>query len=328
MLPITIATGSYDRVQAIIDGTVPVQGCAVSYFPLDIEEVTYRTFEHAEFDVAEVSFSNYMVARSRGALNYIAIPVFTSRMFRHSAIYIRDDAGIREPQDLRGRRVGVPTYAMTAALWMRGILASDFDVQPSQIEWRTGGLEQSGRAARFPLDAGPDVRIVPIEPGQTLSAMLRDGEIDALITARAPSCFTQRAPGISRLFPDYRRVEQDYYRRTGLFPIMHGIAVRETLAQAHPWLPNSLLKAFQDAKSRALAGLDDLTASKLALPWAAALAEEAASVMGADFWRYGFKDNLPELEIMTAWADAQGLTARRMTPAELFHPATRGRAYV
>ena len=326
-LPVTIATGDYDRVRPIIDGRVAVEGCDVSYFPITIEETSYRTFTNAEFDAAEVSLSSFVLARSRGEIPYIGLPVFTSRMFRHSAIYVRADAGIESPADLKGREVGVPVYAMTAALWVRGMLAEEYGVAASDIAWRTGGLEQPGRYGAFPLDLPPEISVRPLPPGRSLSAMLVAGELSALISARAPSCF-DGGGAVRRLFPNYRAAEEAYYRKTGLYPIMHLVAMRESLAEAHPWLPASLYKAFLRAKTMAVDALGDVTAPHVSLPWVAAEYEAMRTLLGPDIWPYGLEDNLRELRAVVRYSHAQGLAIREMDPAELFHPSTRERARV
>ena len=320
-LPVTIATGDYDRVRPIIDGRVAVEGCEVSYFPIPIEETSYRTFTNAEFDVAEVSLSSFVLARSRGEIPYIGLPVFTSRMFRHSAIYVRADSGIESPADLKGREVGVPVYAMTAALWVRGMLEDEYGVTPSDIVWRTGGLEQPGRYGAFRLDLPPEIAVETLPDGRSLSAMLAAGEIPALVSARAPSCFGD-GDAVRRLFPDCRAAEEAYYRKTGLYPIMHLVAMRESLAEAHPWLPASLHKAFLAAKTMAVAALDDVTAPHVSAPWIAAEVERTRALLGNDIWPYGFQDNLDELRAVVRYSHAQGLAVREMDPAELFHPST------
>ncbi len=327
-LPITIATGDYDRVRPIIDGRVAVEGCEAACFPIPIEETSYRTFTNAEFDVAEVSLSSFVLARSRGEIPYIGLPVFTSRMFRHSAIYVRADSGIEQPADLKGREVGVPVYAMTAALWVRGLLADEYGVMPSDIRWRTGGLEQPGRYGAFRLDLPPEIAVEPLPPGRSLSAMLAAGDLAALISARAPSCFEAGAGAVRRLFADYRAAEEAYYRKTRLYPIMHLVAVRESLAEAHPWLPASLYKAFLDAKNMAVEALGDVTAPSVSTPWIAAEVEATWALLGRDIWPYGFADNLRELRAVTRYSYEQGLAVREMDPAELFHPAVRERARV
>src|SRR5512134_408590 len=235
LLPISIATGDDDRVRAIKDGRVRVEGCAVTYLTPALEELFIRALISAEFDACEVSLSSYLIALSRGKTPYRALPVFLSRVFRHSAIYIRTDRGIARPEDLRGKRVGVPEYQMTAALGARGLLEDEYGVKPSEIEWHNGGLEQTGRSEKLALDVPRDVRLTPIGPSETLSAMLAEGKLDALVTPRTPSCFG-KSPNVERLFPDYRAAECAYAKKSGLFPIMHELAVREDLLRSNPWL--------------------------------------------------------------------------------------------
>ena len=328
LLPITIATGDYDRVRVLAGGRIGVEGCDVNYVTIPIEETSYRAFTNHEFDVAEMSLSSYIIGRSRGELPYIAIPAFPSRMFRHSAIYVRTDAGISKPEDLKGREVGVPVYAMTAALWVRGMLQDDYGVRPADVHWRTGGLEQPGRYGRFALSLPPDIRVDPIPADKSLSDMLADGELTALISARAPSCFDAAGGAVVRLFENYRDVEKDYFARTRYFPMMHVIALRESLAATHPWLPSSLYKAFLGAKNLCLGELEDVTVLKVSTPWIVAEVADARALMGDDLWPYGFQDNLAALTAMCRWSLEQGLSAREMTPEELFHAATRERARV
>jgi len=328
-LPITIATGDYDRVRPIIDGRVAVEGCETAYFPISIEESSYRTFTNHEFDVAEVSLSSYIFARSRGEFPYIAIPVFTSRMFRHSAIYVRADAGIDRPQDLKGKSVGVPVYAMTAGLWVRGMLADEYGVRASDIRWRTGGLENPGRYGAFKLDMPAEISVEPIGGDQSLSQMLSAGDLPAVISARGPSCYDPAGNGpVRRLFPDYRAAEEAYFRTTGLYPIMHTLVVRESLTAEHKWVAQSLYKAFLAAKNIAVSALDDFTAPHVSTPWIAAEVEATRALLGPDLWPYGFEDNLKELSAMVRYSHDQGLAIRELDPAELFHPTTRERARV
>src|ERR1700752_3708893 len=235
-VPITIACGNYDRTSAIRDGRVKVEGCAVTYLPLYPEEIFHRAFKFQEFDVSELSFSSYLRTTAAGNSPYIGIPAFVSRIFRHSGIYIRTDAGIKKPEDLRGKRIGVPEYQITAVVWMRGMMQHEYGVKPSDIKWRSGGQEQAGRHERTPLRPIPGLDLQPIGDDQTLVDMLRKGELDALFTARAPSSFVHGEPHIARLFPDTRAAEMAYYKKTGMFPIMHLIGIRKSLVERHPWL--------------------------------------------------------------------------------------------
>jgi len=319
LVPLSIATGDYDRVRAIKDGRVPVQGCTVTYLTPALEELFIRALIGAEFDACEVSLSSFLIALSRGKTPYRALPVFLSRVFRHSAIYIRTDRGIARPEDLRGKRVGVPEYQMTAALWARGLLEDEYGVRPAEMEWRNGGLEQTGRSEKLALDLPHDVKLTPIGRGETLSAMLAEGKLDALVTPRVPSCFG-RAPNVGRLFPDYPAAERAYFKKTGLFPIMHVLVVREELLRRHAWLASSLFTAFRQAKDIAIRELEEIGAYNVTVPWLATELAEIRSVLGDDYWPYGLAKNKRSLEAALRYSHAQGLSARPLTIEEAFVP--------
>jgi 4,5-dihydroxyphthalate decarboxylase len=321
-IPITIAAGDYDRTRAIRDGRVTVEGCNVTYLPMHPEELFFRAIRYQEFDVCELSFSTYLMQRQRGISGYIAIPVFLSRVFRHSGFYIRTDRGIDSPEALKGKRVGVPEYQMTAAVWQRGLLQDEYDVAPSEITWRTGGLEQPGREERMAFEAPEGGEIKPLGPGETLNFMLESGELDAVIAPRTPACFLNGSPDISRLFPDYRAAEHDYYRKTGLHPIMHLVGVRQSLVEANPWLPASLYKAFRQAKDIALAELDAIGALAISLPWVGAEVAATKAVLGDDIWPYGVEDNRRDIDALIRYSHAQGLTARPLAVEEVFAETT------
>ncbi len=321
-VPVTIACGNYDRTRAIKDGTVNVEGCAVTYLPLYPEEIFHRAFKFQEFDISELSFSSYIRTVAAGTAAYIGIPAFVSRIFRHSGMYIRKDAGIAKPQDLRGKRVGVPEYQITAVVWMRGLMQHEYGVRPSEIHWRSGGQEQPGRHERTPLKAIPGFDLQPIGDDRTLVGMLRAGELDALFTARAPSSFLNGEAHIARLFADTRQAERAYYKKTGLFPIMHLIGIRKTLAEKYPWLPTSVYKAFCAAKALAMIALRDVNALTVTLPWLEAETNETSALMGDDFWKYGISENLAEIAALTQYVHEQGLADRKVKVEELFHPAT------
>lgn len=254
-IPLVAAGWDYDRVRALIDGRVEVEGCTLTYLSLGPEECFHRAWSGQEFDVSELGISSYLIAAARGDSPYVAIPVFLSRSFRHSGIYIRDDRGIDRPEDLRGKRVGVPAYEMAAALWIRGMLRDDYDVDATDMYWVQGGLEAPGRESLLPFTLPAGFPLTRAPAGATLSRMLADGELDALVSARAPSCFEAGAPHVTRLFPDFRAVERAYFEETRIFPIMHVCGVRRTLLDEHPFLAASLVKAFTAAKACAEADL-------------------------------------------------------------------------
>jgi 4,5-dihydroxyphthalate decarboxylase len=322
-LHVDFACGSYDRTRALQDGSVQPEGIDLTYIAIDHpEEVFWRMLMHHEFDVAEMSLGSYVAGRARGDLPFIAIPAFVSRMFRHSAAYINVDSGIRRPEDLKGKRVGIPEYQMTATVWLRGILQTDYGVKPSDLHWYSGGQEHPGRREKVPLTLPPDVRIERIPEDRTLSSMLEAGEIDALFAARMPSPFINRSPKVRRLFPNYREVESEYFRRTGIFPIMHTVAIRLDLYERHPWIAQSLFKALCEAKERCAKLLYDAGALRPMLPWAIDEYEEARALMGDDFWPYGLEANRKALETFVRYAYEQGVAARQIAIEELFAKET------
>jgi 4,5-dihydroxyphthalate decarboxylase len=316
-LPLTIATWDYDRVRALIDGRVRVEGCDVNYLTMPVEELFERAFFHSEFDVAEIGFSPYLNALSRGPVPYVAIPVFLSRMFRHSAVYIRTDRGIEGPADLRGKWIGVPEYQMSAVLWFRGYLQDEFAIAASDINWVQAGLETPGRRDKFPLNLPDGFPLVSL-PNETLSGMLAEGRLDAVISARRPSCFVDGHPNVRRLFPDFRAAERDYFRKTGLFPIKHAVGIKRELLDRNRWLAASLFKAFVEAKRLADADLAETTALKIGLPWVAAELEATQQVMGEDFWPYGVAQNRKTLTAMARYSHQQGVAVRVVEVEEMF----------
>jgi len=321
-IPVTVACGNYDRTEAIRDGRVKVEGCAVTYLPLYPEEIFHRVFKFQEFDISEMSFSSYIRTVAAGTSAYTGVPAFVSRIFRHSGIYIRKGAGIEKPEDLRGKRIGVPEYQITAVVWMRGMMQHEYGVKPTEIHWRSGGQEEPGRSERTPLKPIPGLDLKPIGPEQTLVGMLRDGELDALFTARAPSSFVKGEPHIARLFSNTREAEKAYYKKTGLFPLMHLVGIRKDLVERHPWLPTSVYKAFCEAKALAMADLRDVNALMVTLPWLEAETSATAAVMGPDFWRYGVAENMAEIEALTQYSYEQGLSERKVKVEELFARST------
>jgi 4,5-dihydroxyphthalate decarboxylase len=286
------------------------------------EDLFARALRRQEFDVTELSLSSYLVVLARASSPYIAVPVFPSRVFRHSAVYVRTDRGIDRPEDLAGKTVGVPEFQQTAALWVRGILADRHGVAPSDIRWRSGGLEQPGDGERIEIHVREGIDLRPIEPESTLSEMLAEGRLDGLVSPRPPSCFGQGHPMVRRLWPGHREEERRYYRETGLFPIMHVVAVRRDLSERHPWLAPSVFDAFSEAKRLAIWELEQINFLRVTLPWVDL--DEVRDLMGRDFWAYGLEANRAELEAVTRWSFEEGLAGRRLEPSELFHPSTVG----
>ncbi|NDP43915.1 MAG: ABC transporter substrate-binding protein [Aromatoleum sp.] len=321
-LRLSLACWDYDRTRALADGTVQAEGIDLNYLGLEVEETFFRMVRHREFDVAEMSLSSYAVTMMRDDPPFIAIPVFPSRMFRQSCIFVSAKSGIREPRDLIGRRVGTPEYQLTAPVWIRGILQDEYGVDPASVTYCTGGMEATGRGEKLTLDLPAKFRIVPIGSTQTLSQMLADGEIDALYAPRSPSTIRTRPDVVRRLFENYGEVERDYYRRTKLFPIMHTVVIRRDVYRANPWIARSLFKAFAEAKRRASENLDTTHAMATMLPWQVAHVHEARREMGDDWWPYGFNANLAVLDTFLRYHHEQGLSRRRLQADELFAPET------
>ncbi|OGQ17834.1 MAG: 4,5-dihydroxyphthalate decarboxylase [Deltaproteobacteria bacterium RIFCSPHIGHO2_02_FULL_60_17] len=321
-IPLTLACEDYDRTRALRDGTVKADGIDLNYLALPVEEIFWRMLKFEEFDVAELSMGAYLVAASRGRARFVAIPVFPSRTFRHRCIFVHAGAAIERPEDLRGKRVGVPEYTMTASVWLRGLLQHEYGVAPGEIHWLQGGEEQPGRKDRVDFELPRGVRLDGIPQDRTLNEMIESGEIDALMSPRMPSCFLRGSPSVSRLFPDFKRVEMDYFRRTGIFPIMHVIVIRMPVYAENPWVAQSLFKAFSEAKDRCFSRLYDTNVLRVSLPWTDAEYEETRQLMGGDYWPYGYAANRHVLETLHAYLLEQGLIKQKLDLEKLFAPGT------
>jgi 4,5-dihydroxyphthalate decarboxylase len=320
-LDLSVAVGDYDRTRPLIDGAVAIDGVDATIMTLSPEEIFFRAFRHAEFDICELSLSSFAVKVSAGTCAYVGVPAFVSRAFRHTSIYVRRDR-IRAPAELKERRVGVAEYQLTANVWARALLADDYGVTPTDPVWVRGGLEEPGRPEKVAVQLPAALRLEEAPTGASLSGMLAAGEIDAIISPRAPSCHARSDARVGWLFDDPAACAADYYRRTRIFPIMHLVGVRRSLADHHPWLPAAVLKAFTHAKSLALAHLADTAASKVMLPFVEEQLARARALLGEDYWPYGLAANRGTLEGFLRHHHAQGLSQRPLTPDELFHPAT------
>lgn len=321
-LSISIATAAYDRVLALRDGRVKIEGCDHKFLSTGHEQLFLRGFHNTEYDVCELSMSSYLISISRGESPYVAVPVFPSRLFRHSAIYLNSAAGITDPSQLRGKRMGVPEYQMTAALWSRGLLDDEYGVRPRDMEWFQGGLHEPGREEKLALNLPSEIHMRTIDKDATLNQMLCEGEIDALMSARAPRAFIEGDPRVVRLFPDYRSEEKAYYLKTGVFPIMHVLGIRRSLVEQHPWLANAVFDAFCAAKNLAIEAFSDVSALRVTLPWFAAELDETRALMGNNFWPYGAKANQKTLSLMLDYAHRHGTVDRLLTFEEIFVPST------
>ena len=320
-----MACGDYDRTRALEEGSIRPDGIDLTYLRLPVEETFFRMMRHQEFEVAEMSLSSYAVSLQREDPPFVALPVFTSRMFRHGAIYCNTGSGIEKPEDLRGKAVGTPEYQLTAGVWVRGILAEHHGVPVDSVRYFTGGQETPGRIEKADLGA-VDVERIPA--GKTLSAMLASGEIDALYTPRVPRPFVERDPRVHRLFPDVVTAEKDYYAATGIFPIMHVTVIRRDIYERYPWVAQSLYKAFLAAKKDARQRLYDTSALRFMLPWMIQQLEEAEQVLGDDYWSYGLDANRDTLSTFLRYHHEQGLSKRLLTPDELFAPESTESAVI
>jgi len=317
-LRLTLACWDYDRTRALADGRVSAEGIDLVYLTQPVEETFFRMMRFREYDCAEMSLSSYTASLNSPNPPFIAIPAFPSRYFRHSCIFVSTKSGIGKPADLKGRRIGVPEYQMTAPVWIRGILSDDHGVKVTEVEHFSGGEEEPGRVDKLKVDLPSDIRLKSIAETQTLSRMLADGELDALVTARAPSTFRTHPERVKRLFPDYVAVERDYFHRTKIFPIMHTVVIRRDLYEANPWVAQALYKAFVAAKSIAYQMYGQTAAMTAMLPWLTAHVEEAKREMGEDWWPYGLEPNRHALDTFLRYHHEQGLSKRRFKPEELF----------
>jgi 4,5-dihydroxyphthalate decarboxylase len=320
-LQLSVAVGNYDRVRPLIDGAVQIDGVDPVFMNLPPEEIFFRAFRSQDFDICELSLSSFTVKTAERNCPYVGVPAFVSRAFRHNSIYVRRDR-VRSPADLKGKRVGTPEYQLTACVWARIILEDDHGVKPSDVVWVRGGIEHPGRPEKITIKLPAGVRMEDAPAGTTISALLERGDIDAFIAPRVPSLAAKANPDIGWLFPDPIAAGQDYFKRTGIFPIMHVTGIRRELVDEHPWLPAAVFKAFQESKAKCVEALADTAASKVTLPFVEEQLRAARALMGDDFWSYGLAANHKVLETFLRHHHAQGLSSRLVSPEELFHPAT------
>ena len=322
-LKLSLGCWNYDRTRGLLEGRVQPDGIDLTYLDMPVEETFFRMLRHREFDVAEMSLSSYTVSLFKEQKHFIAIPVFPSRFFRHSCIYVNEKSGIKEPKDLVGKKIGNPEYQMTAPVWIRGILQDEYAVPVDGQTYYQGGEEEPNRPEKLKIELPPNIKVAQIGEKDTLAAMLRDGGIDALYTARMPSTYKAGGSGhVRRLFENYMEVEQAYYRKTKIFPIMHTVAIKRTVYEKYPWVAMSLYKAFVQSQRQTYDDLYVTAALKAMLPWLTKHVEDARALMGDDFWPYGFAPNRETLSTFLRYHHEQGLSKRRLEPEELFAPET------
>jgi len=317
-LNLNIAFWDYDRTRPLLDERVRPEGINPNITVLRPREIFPRMLQHQEFHAAEMSLASYVILKARNKCPFVAIPVMLSKIFRHDCIYVRPDAGIREPADLRGKRIGLPQYSSTAGVFIKGLVQHEYGVPPTEITWIMGGQDTPAPAPLVPLDLPADFHLEFIDEDKTLEGMLADGDLDALFATYIPNLFLNGSRKIARLFPNFKEVEQDYYRRTGIFPIMHTVVIREDVHEEHPWVAASLYDAFSQAKDLAVNRLYDTDALALTLPFLIDHLEETWRTFGSDYWSYGVGSNRPALEALAQYVVDQGLAPRVVSTEELF----------
>ncbi len=331
-LRLTLAIGEYDHVRDLCTGRIRAEGIAITPLHLPTEEIFHRFLRYREWEVSEISLAKYAAMRSQGDTSLVAIPVFPSRVFRHSSIYVRRDGPVRTPADLAGRRIGVPEWAQTASVYTRGLLTDTYGIDLRGISWTQAGVNQAGRMEKVRLALPDGIRLQP-RPDASLDQLLRAGELDAVLSAHPPASFEvagseASGPGITRLFADPAAEERAYYQATGIFPIMHVVVLRTAVLDRFPWVAMNLLEALDAAKARSQARLAEYTASRVPLPWVQPSVAAAQALFGPDPFPYGVASNQVTLDAFLGWAQAQGVTHRRLSPAELFAPSTLSRVRV
>jgi len=316
-LPLTFAASGYDHTRDLVTGKVPVEGIELNCLELSIEETFFRFTKFREWDVSEMSMGKYVALVSQNDPGITAIPVFPSRVFRQSSLYIRRGGPIKRAEDLKGKRVGVPEWAQTAAVYSRGWLMHDIGIPLAEIKWVQAGVNQPGRIEKVELKLPKGVAI-DRRPDRSLNDMLLKGDIDAMLSAHAPEAFEHGNPEIVRLYPNYRAVEEAYFRATGIFPIMHVIALKKPVFEQHRWIAMNLFRAFETAKENSVARAREITATRFPFAWCFEAVEQVRGLFGDDFFPYGVEPNRRTLDAFTQYAHEQGVAMRRVAVEELF----------
>jgi len=316
-LPLTMAIPDYDHTRDLVSGRVQAEGIDLTCLVYPVEEIFYRFIVYKEWEVSEISFAKYSALIAQGNKDFIALPVFPSRVFRHSSLYVRKDGPIKKITDLKGRKVGIPEWAQTAAVYSRGFLQDQYGIKLSSIKWVQAGVNQPGRIEKVDLKLPKGVEITRVAD-KSLNEMLLAGDIDAMLVARAPDAFVKGNPKIRRLFDDFIDVETDYYRKTGIFPIMHAVAVRRDVVDKHPWVARNLFTAFEEAKRRSIERVTEATVSLFPIPWYFEHARRGMDLFGKDYFPYGIEPNRKTLEAFLKWAYDQGVCKRHVEVDELF----------
>ncbi len=316
-LPLTLAISHYEHISELVTGRVPVEGVDLTVLTTQIEEIFFRQVNYRDFDVSEFSMGKYCSLVSQGNAPFVAIPVFPSRVPRHSSIYVHAKGSVKKPQDLAGKRVGVPEYAQTASVYSRGLLQHQYGVDLASIHWVQAGVDQPGRLEKVKLKLPPGIKYES-RPDKSLGEMLISGELDAALSAHPPKCFDEGHPNVARLFPDYLDIEMKYVKETGIYPIMHVIVFKREIVERNPWVAVNLFNAFEEARRRSVERALACTSSVLPLPWAYEFMKRMQDVVGPDLMPYGLEQNRTTLEAFLQYAFEQGVSHRKLTPKELF----------
>jgi len=322
-LKLTLACGLYDRTRALQNGEVRPEGIELNYLAYEPFQLFWRQARYAEFDASEYSLGAYLTELGKGMDRFVGIPVFPSRAFRHSCVYVNTEAGIEKAEDLKGKRIGLPDFSLTAIIWLRGILADDYGIGNEDAIWYTGGLNKPGGEPRMTLNLPEGMERYHVRD-RSLNDMLVEGELDALLAPLMPVSFLNRSPRVARLWPNYAEVEKDYFSRTGLFPIMHAVVIKRNIYEKHPWVARNLMQAFIEAKEIAQQELYGLSVLKTTLPWQFPAYEETVRIMGPDYWPYGMEANRKGFETLARYMYEQGITPRIVKMEEAFVESTWG----
>lgn len=316
---LTMAMNDYDHTRDLASGLVRAKGIDLTYLQMEVEEIFYRFSNALEWDISELSFAKYCSIQSQDDPPFVGIPVFVSRVFRHSAFYLRKGGSVTRPEDLRGRRIGIPEWSQTATVYARGWLQHQAGVGLDEVEWVQAGVDEPGRVEMAKLDLPAGIRYRQ-DTDRSLSEMLLAGDLDAMISAHPPRAFEEGNPEMVRLFPEFREVEEAYFRDTGIYPIMHTVAIRRDVYEKYPWVPMNLLTAFEEAKRRSVERLKGVTASQIPVPWGYDNVEKLHRQLfpDSDYWPYGIEPNRVTIEAFLQYCHEQGVCHRKMTPEELY----------
>ena len=316
-IALTIATTDYDHFRDFRLGLVRAEGIETNWLTLGHHEIFSRFTFNREWDVSELSFAKFVAQVTRENSDIVGLPVYASRLFRFSSFYVNRKAGIKAAEDLRRKRIGVPEWAHTAAVYMRGWLMHKGGVALSEIDWVQAGTNEAGRLEKIELSLPKGVRLTSM-PEKTLSDMIASGELDCVIIARPPNSFREKHSDVVRLFPNYEALEQQYYQETRVYPIMHVIAIRKAILESHPWVARNLYNAFEESKRRSLERILDPAVSRYPVPWLTNYAARMQQTFGGDVFPYGIEANRPTLELFLSYTHEQGIAHRLVKPEDIF----------